>query len=179
MDSISALARRFGLTRSALLHYDRIGLLRPRARSPAGYRRYSPEDARRLAAICLYRNAGVPLATIAALIDTGGGTKVRAALEAHLAELDRRIAALRDQQRRVVGLIGSPTLPGEAAFVTAAALTTMLRGSGLDDDGLRRLHMEFERTAPAEHQAFLDALGLDAAESARLRARARAASEPE
>jgi hypothetical protein len=55
----------------------------------------------------------------------------------------------------------------------------MLRGAGLDDDGLRRLHVEFERTAPTEHQAFLDALGLDAAESAGLRAQARAAIEPE
>ena len=53
--TISALARRFGLSRSALLHYDRIGLLSPSGRSLAGYRCYSEADADRLRAIQTFR----------------------------------------------------------------------------------------------------------------------------
>ncbi|HJW09434.1 MAG TPA: MerR family transcriptional regulator, partial [Holophagaceae bacterium] len=57
--SISALARAFGLSRSALLHYDRVGLLRPARRSAKGYRVYSEADARRLEDICTLRRAGL------------------------------------------------------------------------------------------------------------------------
>lgn len=174
MDNISTLARRFGLSRSALLHYDRIGLLKPKTRSPAGYRRYSEEDVRRLEMICLYRDAGVPLDTIAGLIDADGGTAVRTALEAHLRELGRRIEALRLQQRRVVHLMGSPALPARGEFVSAAELTAMLCAAGLDEAGLHHLHVLFERTAPAAHQAFLEALGLGAAVIDGVRSQARA-----
>lgn len=44
MYHISQLAQQFGLSRSTLLYYDRIGLLSPSARSEAGYRQYSPAN---------------------------------------------------------------------------------------------------------------------------------------
>jgi MerR family transcriptional regulator, thiopeptide resistance regulator len=173
MDSISALGRRFGLSRSALLHYDRIGLLRPKARSPAGYRRYGEDDVRRLETICLYRAAGVPLATIASLLDARAGSAVHRVLAAHLRVLGERMEALRAQQQRVLQILGSPALPARRRFVSAAALTAMLRAAGLDEDGLRRLHVVFERTDPTAHAEFLQALGLPARDIARLRTRAR------
>ena len=42
--TVGRLARRFGLARSTLLYYDRIGVLRPSARSAAGYRLYDAGD---------------------------------------------------------------------------------------------------------------------------------------
>src|SRR6185503_19923577 len=39
-ESVSRLARRFGLSRTALLYYDRLGLLSPSERSAAGDRLY-------------------------------------------------------------------------------------------------------------------------------------------
>jgi len=45
---ISELARRTGLTVRTLHHYDAIGLLRPSARSSAGYRLYDRSDIKRL-----------------------------------------------------------------------------------------------------------------------------------
>lgn len=62
------MARRYGLSRSTLLYYDRIDVLTPSGRSAAGYRRYSAADGRRLARICRYRRAGLPLATIRDLL---------------------------------------------------------------------------------------------------------------
>lgn len=47
MVTVGVLARRFGLARSTLLYYDRLGLLRPSSRSRAGYRSYSPADERK------------------------------------------------------------------------------------------------------------------------------------
>src|SRR5262245_19662656 len=50
--SISRLARAFGLSRSTLLYYDRIGLLAPSGRTGSGYRSYSEKDYRQLERIC-------------------------------------------------------------------------------------------------------------------------------
>ncbi|MCM2275174.1 MAG: MerR family transcriptional regulator [Candidatus Didemnitutus sp.] len=69
MTTIRQLAAEFGLTRSTLLYYDRIGLLRPDYRTSSGYRLYNAADRARLAAICRYRMAGLPLARIATLLD--------------------------------------------------------------------------------------------------------------
>jgi MerR family transcriptional regulator, thiopeptide resistance regulator len=173
MYGISALARRFGLSRSALLHYDRIGLLRPDGRSAAGYRRYSEEDALRLETICRYRNADVPLTTIAALMTNRNSSAVRAALEAHLEELDRRMRILRAQQARVMTLLGAPAFPDGIPVVSVAELKRMLRAAGLDDDGFVKLHVLFEYIAPSAHQTFLEALGLTAVEIDALRTTAR------
>ena len=67
--TISALGRRFGLSRSTLLYYDRIGLLSPSSRSVAGYRCYNDQDAKRLEMIQTFRLAGVPLSGIQVLLD--------------------------------------------------------------------------------------------------------------
>jgi len=61
MYRISELARRFGLSRSTLLYYDRIGLMRPSHRTAAGYRVYTSEDEQRLEAICNYRHTDMVL----------------------------------------------------------------------------------------------------------------------
>ena len=67
---ISELARRFGLSRSTLLYYDRLGLLRPSGRSQADYRQYSEDDLSRLERICFFRQAGLSLAEIARLLES-------------------------------------------------------------------------------------------------------------
>jgi MerR family transcriptional regulator, thiopeptide resistance regulator len=160
MDSITAFARRFGLSRSTLLYYDRIGLLRAAGRSPAGYRRYGEADAKRLEAIRLYRDAGLPLAAIARLLDAPpAGTAIRSALAAHLQVLDRQAKELKAQQRRILRLLDAPDLPAEP-LISAEALARTLRAAGFADADLDRLHTLFEHWAPDAHQAFLTALGL-------------------
>ena len=62
--TIGRTARSFGIARSTLLYYDAIGLLSPRERSRAKYRHYSPEDRRRLASICMYRQIGLSMDSI-------------------------------------------------------------------------------------------------------------------
>ena len=49
--SISRIARACGLSRSTLLYYDRVGLLRSSARTGSGYRVYNEKDLSRLARI--------------------------------------------------------------------------------------------------------------------------------
>jgi DNA-binding transcriptional MerR regulator len=63
---VAALAH---VTVRALHHYDEIGLLKPSARTDAGYRRYDEGDLERLQQVLFYRELGFPLDQIAQLLD--------------------------------------------------------------------------------------------------------------
>jgi len=170
MLTIGTLARRFGLARSTLLHYDHLGLLRPAARSGAGYRGYTAADAERLGWICTYRRAGLGLEAIARILDapaSGAGT----VLEERLAELDREMDRLREQKRVVAGLLRRPELVAPPELLDKATWMDLLRASGLSSADMDRWHEDFERLAPARHRSFLAALGLGEEEIAAIRAR--------
>jgi DNA-binding transcriptional MerR regulator len=169
-ESVSRLARRFGLARSTLLYYDRLGLLSPGARSAAGYREYSASDAKRLEAIVAYRRTGLGLADIRDLLD--GKAPRRQILARRLAELDAELDGLREQQQVIRRLLARPEL-ARAARLDKAGWVAILRASGLGDAAMRRWHIEFERRAPADHLAFLRSLGMARAEITRVRRWAR------
>lgn len=66
--SVGAVARMAGITIRTLYHYDEVGLLKPSARTEAGYRRYSTTDLERLQGILLYRELGFGLDEINELL---------------------------------------------------------------------------------------------------------------
>jgi DNA-binding transcriptional MerR regulator len=70
--SISRLARACGFSRSTLLYYDRLGLLKPTGRTGSGYRYYTDADQRRLERIGHFRQAGLTLKEIRAVLSSGG-----------------------------------------------------------------------------------------------------------
>lgn len=172
MQTVGRLARRFGLSRSALLYYDRIGLLSPSAHSRSGYRLYSEEDVTRLEKILLYRDVGLSLQAIGSLFSSEPGS-VGAALEERLSSINDEIDALRRQQKIVLALLQRGEDGRKVRTMDKAAWVALLRATGLDDDDMRRWHVEFERQAPEAHQEFLESLGIDAEEAAGIRARAR------
>jgi MerR family transcriptional regulator, thiopeptide resistance regulator len=70
--TVGETAAATGVTVRTLHHYDRIGLVRPAARSAAGYRLYAPADVERLQQVVAYRRLGLGLEDIsAALADDG------------------------------------------------------------------------------------------------------------
>jgi DNA-binding transcriptional MerR regulator len=84
-----------GVSVRTLHHYDRIGLLKPSARSAAGYRLYRAEDTLRLQQILTLRYLGFPLLRIRELLDgpdfdllTSVGIQ-RTVLRERMAELGR------------------------------------------------------------------------------------------
>lgn len=170
--TVGRLARRFGLSRSTLLYYDRIGLLRPSGRSGANYRRYAPEQAERLAQICRYRTAGLPLGDIARILSSGGG-EVAAVLERRLVELNREIARLRAQQDVIVRILRRPSLRRRVRGLDRDGWVAILRAAGLDDAAMATWHREFERLAPEAHQDFLESLRIPAGDVRSIRAWAR------
>jgi DNA-binding transcriptional MerR regulator len=176
MLTISALARRFGLSRSALLHYDRIGLLQPSGRSTKDHRRYSEADASRLEAICTYRKAGLPLEAIRALLTDSG--RLAAILRDRLAALEVEMTTLRGQQRLVVGLLREPGLLEGLQAMDKAAWIALLRASGFTEADMDRWHEAFERTAPDRHQRFLAFLGIPPEEISGIRSQAESSAHP-
>jgi DNA-binding transcriptional MerR regulator len=67
--TVGELAAMAGVTVRTLHHYDRIGLLTPSGRTPAGYRVYDLHDVDRLRQVLLYRGLGFGLEEIGALLD--------------------------------------------------------------------------------------------------------------
>jgi DNA-binding transcriptional MerR regulator len=170
MLTVGKLARRFNLSRSTLLYYNSIGLLRPSARSRSNYRLYSADDERRLATICTYREAGISLTEIKKLLDDGGDRQ-QEVLEERLEELNRDIAACREQQRVIVALLKHrhQLVPTSARTIDKDRWVEILSSAGLDDEAMRRWHVEFERLSPEGHQDFLESLGVSSEEVTRIR----------
>lgn len=159
MLTVSELARRFGLSRSTLLYYDAIGLLRPSARSDANYRLYSQADVERMELIDMYRRAGLPLKDIARSLASDRST-LGALLESRLRVLNGEVHRLRKQQQLIVQLLKSPALRGKTRAMTKDEWVAILRATGLTEADMRRWHVEFERLSPEAHQDFLESLGI-------------------
>jgi MerR family transcriptional regulator, thiopeptide resistance regulator len=101
--SISQLARRFGLARSMLLYYDRIGLLRAGARTASGYRCYRAREEQRLRRTCKLRMAGLGLGDIRIMLGDAPGTRSDV-IARRLVEIGKQIVSLRHQQRLLAAL---------------------------------------------------------------------------
>lgn len=163
--SIARAARAVGLSRTTLMYYERIGLIRPARRPGSRYRFFGPDDLQTLFVITRWRAAGIPLQTIRRLL--GHRDEVPAALREHLHALDRSIEALHAQRRLTLALLGRKL--AAAAPVNKVAWTSLFRAIGMTDAQMRQWHGEFERSNSAGHRAFLRSLGLGRAEIGRIR----------
>ena len=180
MLTVTQLARRCGVSRTALLYYESIGLMPPPARTGGNYRSYSEADAERLRRIRAYRKAGLSLDDIRAILKaTGSRTRPGEAdatasgvLKRRLLELDVEIEALRAHQHAILQLLGSRAL-GKADMITKDKWVSIMRGCGFTEEQMHRWHAEFERSAPAEHQEFLEFLHIPPAEIKTIREHSR------
>jgi DNA-binding transcriptional MerR regulator len=171
MFSISIVGKKFGLSRSTLLYYDRLKLVRPTYRTSAGYRPYSAEDEARLKHICRYRETGLSLAAIKGLLaeEAPSPSLVSDALHQRLTELNHEIASLRRQQQVVLTLLPQKGQDRLARAMTKEKWVALLRAIGLNDAEMMQWHAAFERQSPLAHQDFLESLGLPKAEIRRIR----------
>lgn len=172
MQPISALGKKFGLSRSTLLYYDRLKLVRPSYRTAAGYRLYSADDEARLRRICRYRQTGLSLASIKQLLDDElpSRDRVAKALHQRLTELNHEIASLRRQQEVILRLLPKKGREQPNRTMTKDKWIKLLRSVGLNDADMMQWHAAFEKQSPLAHQDFLESLGIPAGEIHRIRA---------
>ncbi|MGR6912873.1 MerR family transcriptional regulator [[Actinomadura] parvosata] len=67
--TVGAAASHVGVTIRTLHHWDEIGLVSPSGRTSGGYRLYSAADIARIHRVLVYRELGLPLEDIGALLD--------------------------------------------------------------------------------------------------------------
>jgi DNA-binding transcriptional MerR regulator len=168
MLTVSKLARACGLSRGTLLYYESIGLLKPVSRSAAGYRRYGEQDLRRLRQICVYRDAGLKLEDIRALMDRPEDD-ASSVLKRRLAELNAAVETLRGHQRAILKLLRNYEFCERTDMNTKEKWVSIMQAAGFSEADMRRWHVEFERSAPEEHQEFLEFLHIPKEEIASIR----------
>ena len=160
MHTIGQVARKYSLSRSALLYYDRIGVLSPSGRSEANYRLYSGEDLKKMDRIMLYRSAGLSLQAISALLDAAGNGAA-SSLEQRLSSINHEIQGLRSQQQVILKLLGNTEFNQRSRVMDKQTWVSILKASGLDEEGMRNWHIEFEKTSAEAHQDFLESIGIE------------------
>ena len=165
--TIAHAARAVGLSRTTLMYYERLGLIRPLRRTGSRYRTFRPDDLQALFLIARWRTIGLPLATIRRLLakpqETAG------ALQDHLRALEKSVDALHMQRALTREMLGGRAPATGQTPVTKAAWTDMFRSIGMDDEQMRQWHAQFERRNSAGHGEFLRSLGIGRAEIGRIR----------
>lgn len=94
MRTVRRVAKAAGVSVRTLHHYDAIGLLKPGHVGANGYRYYGREELLRLQQILFYRELGLPLAEIAAVLDDPAFDPL-AALRGHRTALEGQIGHYR------------------------------------------------------------------------------------
>ena len=168
---MTKLAARCGFSRTTLLYYESIGLVPTPRRSRGNYRCYEERDFQRLLQIRAYRDAGLRLADIRTILDCEGGD-VFGVLKKRLLELDAEISTLRSHQKAILQLLQQKTLR-KANMITKEKWIAIMHASGFNKKQMNSWHAEFERSAPDEHQEFLEFLHISAEEIKNIREQSR------
>jgi DNA-binding transcriptional MerR regulator len=176
MMTISTLARSCGLSRSTLLYYESLGLLRQPPRTGGNYRAYAIRDLQRVQQIGVYRKVGLSLSAIRAVLDQSGGD-AGAILERRLAAIDAEIDTLRGHQRAILRLLERSRSFRRNQMITKDTWVAIMRAAGFSEEAMNRWHVEFEKAAPAEHQEFLEFLHIPTDQIAGIREWSRKGSK--
>lgn len=129
--SVGELADCFGLATHVLRYWEDEGLVTP-DRDGGGRRRYGSEDLARVAIIVRNKAAGMSLAQIRVLLDSGAAGR-HTVLEEHLADLERRMRDM-EQSRAMT----RHALECRAHNITTcpnfrAAVQDLIDGAGVPD----------------------------------------------
>lgn len=173
--TVTKLARACGLSRSTVLYYESMGLLKASRRSAGNYRVYGQKELLRLRQVCVYRDAGLKLSDIRSLLEAPK-TDAASVLERRLVEIEFEVRKLRDHQHAIARLLKDTGRLRRMAMVTKQKWVEIMRGAGFSEQDMQRWHAEFEKSAPEEHQEFLEFLHIPADEVKSIREWSRKAA---
>lgn len=156
MMTVGAAAKQFGISRTALLYYERIGLVRASARADNGYRLYLDGDIERLGVVMSLRDAGISLADIQKHLDHQA-SDVSSLLLRRLNELNTEIQSIKDQQVVIIKLLNRHDLKSKR--LNKQAWKCILEEAGIDNETTLKWHLAFEKQSPERHTALLKTLG--------------------
>ena len=160
MFTIGQVAKKYSLSRSTLIYYDNIGILTPSGRSESNYRLYSDNDLKKMDRMMLFRSAGLSLNSIPSLVDKKGDD-LNSSLELRLSSINNEIQGLRNQQKVILNILENESSVKGSRVITKETWVSLLKAAGLDEDGMKNWHVEFEKTSPEAHQDFLESIGIE------------------
>ncbi len=141
MYKISELAKKVGLTRSTVLYYEKLGLVKGQ-RAANGYRYFGQNDLQQLLLVKELQAGGLSLKECAQVLQNGIQQSV---ITQKLANLETEITAKLQAKQLLNALLGK------------------------DDAGLRSFHNRLEAIAPSAHNNWLLAEGFEQGDALRLR----------
>ena len=163
MFKIKDLCIKFNLSRSTLLYYDSIGLLKPIIRTNANYRIYSDADVLRLEKICNFREAGISLEDIKGLLDLEE-TQNSNILTHRFNQINQEIQNLKNQQACIASMLKNNTILATTELICKDTWNKLMHSTGFDEISSKNWHVLFEQISSNEHTTFLRSLGLSAIE---------------
>jgi len=151
--TVGRVAELAGVTVRTLHHYDEIGLVRPSARTAAGYRAYSAADVERLRQVLTYRRLGFGLREIAALVGDPSADAV-----AHLRRLRGLLLEQRDRADAMAAAIDGELAARARGMKMTPEEQLEMFGAGLYD-AIGGAYTATRRTDPRIAASIWDALG--------------------
>lgn len=170
--TVGKLSKMFGISRTALLYYDQIGLLCPSSRNTANYRLYSQADADRLGQIMILKHAGVPISEIRNLISSEE-SMVFGRLMKRLGEINFEIEKLKNNQKQIISIMSQSTVIRSPYKLDPILMNHIIRYAEIDDNKREQWHVEFEAQSPELHDKFLTMIGLSEEEVQAVRNRCK------
>jgi DNA-binding transcriptional MerR regulator len=161
--TVTKIGRAAGVSRSTVLYYESLGLLRPTRRTDANYRVYGERDLNRLRQIVGYRAAGLTLDDIRGILSRPD-SDFAAILRRRLAALTGEVERLREHQRAIGRLLQTSDKLRKEKDMTKEKWVEIMRASGFSEADMHRWHAQFEKSAPEEHEEFLKYLHIPEAE---------------
>lgn len=168
MMTVSKLASVCGLSRTTVLYYESQGLLKPAVRSDSNYRVYGEREVERLRQIRVYRGVGMSVREIRTVL-AGPQNDVASALRRRLADVDKEIEVLRGHQQSILRLLQTKSIRKKDRDMTKEKWVAVMKAAGFTEEDMHRWHREFEKSAPKDHEEFLQYLHIPEKEIASIR----------
>ena len=164
MYTIGKLAKKFGISRSAILYYDSEGLLKPDQRLPNGYRLYSEKSSEKLKIILQHRSAGIALSEIKKIVSEAGQGDIQPILFKRLNEINNEIFSLKTQQEVIIKLSKI-----NISENSNKSISEILKKAVIKFDNFMEWHRNFEKNSPELHSLFMKKIGLKRTEIKRIK----------
>lgn len=133
--SIGDFARMTYLSVKTLRHYHDIGLLEPAEVDPStGYRRYTPAQVPLAQVIRRFRDLGMPLEELAAVVRAPDVDVRNAVIARHLAQMEDRLRQTQETVRSLRNLVDNPSAAVPVEFRSTAPTPVLAVRAVLDQD---------------------------------------------
>lgn len=150
------------------MYYEASGLLQPATRTGSNYRLYGERELRVLEQIKLYRSVGLSVEEIRAVLNAPR-SELSAVLQRRLTQLEDEIAALQNHERVILQMLRLNQTLRRKKAMTKDKWVAVMRDAGFSEDDMHRWHRQFEKSAPTDHQEFLQFLNIPTEEISRIR----------